>query len=139
MSARTFDPSLRGTCKQAAEAAVAADPVLRLVRGWYFDPAWGQQEHWWAAAADGTIVDPTAAQFPHGGIAAFYAEFDGWGVCEECGHDVHEDDMYRCEAPMMICSAYCYGLMIGLPGNVDRSDLEAAWATANARQESERL
>ena len=112
MSARTFDPSLRGTCKQAAEAAVAAD---------------------------GTIVDPTAAQFPHGGIAAFYAEFDGWGVCEECGHDVHEDDMYRCEAPMMICSAYCYGLMIGLPGCVDRSDLEAAWATANARQESERL
>ena len=37
-------PSLRGRCRDLAEAACADDPPLTLVRGWYDDPIWGAPE-----------------------------------------------------------------------------------------------
>lgn len=55
----------RGKCKKLAEAAVAEDPTLRLVRGYYTCPMWRTTEpHWWCERPDGTIVDPTKDQFP---------------------------------------------------------------------------
>ena len=88
------DPSLRGKCKELAEKACAADPTLTLARGWYIDPIWGREEHWWTVRADGTIHDPTAAQFPMGGVGAWYEPFDGLYPCMECGKEVPEDELY---------------------------------------------
>lgn len=104
------DQNLRGKCKQYAQKAVAADPSLVLVRGWYHDPIWGTEEHWWTKRADGSIYDPTSAQFPNGGIAALYEEYDGVYPCMNCGNGVEEADLY-----MGCCSGSCYGQMVGVP------------------------
>lgn len=102
---------LRGKCKEFSEAAVAADPTLRLVRGWYHDPIWGAQEHWWTLRPDGTIHDPTAGQFPVGGVPSLYEEYRGVFPCQGCGAEVAEDDPKRYEA---CCSYRCYGRMVGV-------------------------
>lgn len=104
------DLTLRGRCKEMSEAAVAADPTLTLVRGWYDDPHWGEQEHWWTVRADGSIHDPTAAQFPFGGIAEWYRPFEGFFACEQCGDEFAEGAGYE-----MCCSTRCYGRMVGVP------------------------
>lgn len=103
------DLQLRGKCEDLSKAACDADPTLRLVRGWYFDPDWGRQEHWWTVRQDGTIHDPTAAQFPHGGIAALYEEYQGIFPCYGCGTEISESDQY-----MGCCSGECYGRMVGV-------------------------
>jgi hypothetical protein len=105
-----MDYSLRGKCEEMSKALVESDSTLTLVRGWYDDPIWGRQEHWWTKKPDGTIVDPTSAQFPVGGIASWYTEFDGIVSCEECGKDVKEADAYMGR----LCSARCYGRMVGV-------------------------
>lgn len=105
------DVSLRGKCRECAEAAVQADPTLTLVRGWYIDPVWGREEHWWAKRPDGQIVDPTAGQFPVGGVDAWYVEFTGVYPCEECGIEVPEDDLIEGR----VCSDVCFGRMVGIP------------------------
>ena len=105
------DPALRGKCKEMAEAAAAANPSLTVVRGWYDDPHWGEQEHWWCKTADGAIVDPTAAQFPLGGVADWYREFEGFYPCAECGEETAEDNLVG----GVCCSGTCYGRMVGVP------------------------
>lgn len=100
---------LRGKCEPYAREAVAADPTLRLVRGWYLDPVWGRQAHWWTVRADGTIHDPTAAQFPMGGVAEWYEEYQGVFPCAHCGTVVPEADSY-CGC----CSYTCYERMVGV-------------------------
>lgn len=107
MSARW---ELRGKCREYAEAAVATDPSLRLVRGWYVDPIWGREEHWWTERPDGSIYDPTSAQFPMGGVAEWYEEFHGVFPCQQCGVEVAEDDLYL----GCCCSGECYGRMVGV-------------------------
>lgn len=104
------DVTLRGRCKEMSEAAVAADATLTLVRGWYHDPVWGREEHWWTKRPDGSIYDPTAAQFPVGGIEFLYEEFVGLYPCWECGREVAEVDLIegRC------CSARCFMRLVGL-------------------------
>ncbi len=104
------DTSLRGKCQQYAEAAVAADPTLTLVRGWYLDPVWGREEYWWTTRPDGTIYDPTAAQFPMGGVAEWYEPFGGLYPCEECGRETPEAELFMGAC----CSGRCYGRMVGL-------------------------
>lgn len=101
----------RGKCKEFAEAAVAADPSLRLVRGHYYCPHWGEQPHWWTVRADGSIYDPTAAQFPSKGTGA-YIEFNGVIACEYCGKEVPESEAYLVEHHAY-CSSKCYGHDIG--------------------------
>lgn len=106
------DYALRGKCKEMAEAAVAADTTLRLVRGWYHCPIWGDwQQHWWAVYPDSTIVDPTAAQFPSRG-AGVYQEYDGLFPCEECGEMVHEQKAYF-DGHHGFCNSECFARMIG--------------------------
>lgn len=110
MTAINHNP-LRGKCEEWAKAAVADDPTLRLVRGWYVDPVWGRQEHWWTEQPDGTIFDPTSSQFPMGGVAEWYEEFQGMYPCAECGVEVPEDALIE----GCCCSGECFGRMVGVP------------------------
>lgn len=97
----------RGRCKEFSEALCQKDPTLRLVRGHYFCPIWGEQAHWWCERPDGTIVDPTKDQFPSKGIGQ-YVEFDGKFSCEFCGNEVLEEDACMVEHHVY-CSDRCYG------------------------------
>jgi hypothetical protein len=101
--------ALRGKCREYAEAAVATDPSLEIIRGWYYDPFWGRQEHWWTKRSDGTIVDPTASQFPFGGVEEWYEEYTGVFPCQGCGREVREETHYE-----GCCSYECFGRMVGL-------------------------
>lgn len=103
----------RGRCKEMSEAAVAADPSLTLTRGHYICPLWGRQEHWWATRADGSIVDPTAAQFPSGGIGE-YVPFDGLVPCDQCGKEMQEAVVPHTEGRYALCSYECYGKFVGV-------------------------
>lgn len=104
------DLSLRGKCQEYAERACADDNSLTLVRGWYCDPTWGREEHWWTTRPDGTIYDPTSGQFPMGGVTDWYEPFEGVYPCEECGREVPEAELVqgRC------CSDRCFMRMVGL-------------------------
>jgi hypothetical protein len=104
----------RGKCLAYATAAVEADPTLTLVRGHYDCPLWGLQAHWWTTRPDGTISDPTAAQFPSGGLGD-YLPFDGMITCDDCGTRVPE-----AQATMLgnghyaVCSYACALHFVGL-------------------------
>ena len=102
----------RGKCKEFAEAEVAKNPELRLVRGHYYCPVWGQQAHWWCEKADGTIVDPTKSQFPSAGMGE-YIEFDGLVECSECGKKIREEEA-SFESNYCFCSNYCHGVFVGV-------------------------
>jgi hypothetical protein len=101
----------RGKCKQMAEAAIAADPTLTLVRGFYHCPMWGEQQHWWAVKPDGTIVDPTARQFPSKG-AGTYVVFSGICTCKYCGKEVLEEEA-TFAGHHVYCCGECYGHDVG--------------------------
>lgn len=102
----------RGKCKELAEAEVSVDPTLRLVRGYYLCPLWGQQAHWWCVKPDGTIVDPSVRQFPTKGAGAEYIEYNGNIDCEHCGKTVKEGDAYAVDHHRY-CSDQCYARDIG--------------------------
>lgn len=102
----------RGKCKELSEAAVLADPSLTLVRGHYHCPFWGEQAHWWTVRKDGTIRDPTAAQFPSRGRGR-YEPFDGTAPCAECGKTIQEEKA-RFESNYAFCSYECHGRFVGI-------------------------
>lgn len=102
----------RGKCKSMSEAAVKEDPTLQLVRGHYYDPLWGEQEHWWTVKSDGTIYDPTKDQFPSKG-SGIYVEFNGICPCAECGKEVAEEDAYMA-GNYPCCSERCAFRLVGL-------------------------
>ena len=103
----------RGRCKELSEAAVAADPTLRLVRGHYFCPLWARDEqHWWTVRPDGTVFDPSARQFPSNG-GGIYTEFDGWCECSNCGERVHESKA-TFHSNYVFCSYECHGRFVGV-------------------------
>lgn len=93
----------RGKCKEMSEALVASDPSLRIARGHYECPIWGDQEHWWCVDQSGAVVDPTKLQFPSGGIGR-YREHDGMFSCEYCGKEVEEKDVTS-----IVHHTYCSG------------------------------
>ena len=103
----------RGKCKEESEK-LAKEKGYILVRGYYYEPLWNREEpHWWCVDEDGVIHDPTRKQFPSGGIADFYTEFDGTVECAECGKIVEEKDIipmgnYAC------CSDLCAMKLVGL-------------------------
>ena len=102
----------RGKCKEMSEALVRTDPTLTLVRGYYHCPFWGEQAHWWVRTADGTIIDPTAKQFPSRGIGE-YSEFTGMLECSECGNEMKEEDA-DIEGRYAFCSYECHGRFVGV-------------------------
>ena len=103
----------RGKCREMSEELCRQDPSLRLVRGHYFCPIWNQEDpHWWCVKLDGTIVDPTAAQFPSLG-RGLYTPFDGLVTCEECGKHVREEDA-DIDGGHVFCSYLCHGRCVGV-------------------------
>jgi hypothetical protein len=102
----------RGKCKELSEAAVAGDPSLRLVRGHYHCPFWGEQAHWWTVRQDGAVFDPSKDQFPSRGHGD-YVEFDGTVSCSECGKRMTEDEA-SFESNYCFCSYECYGKFVGV-------------------------
>lgn len=112
MSDETDYTRYRGKCKELSEVAVAADSSLTLVRGWYYDPFWGEQMHWWTKRPDGTIFDPTKDQFPSKGLGE-YREFDGYYECEQCGKKVAEEKMIPCGSHPC-CSQRCAFALVGM-------------------------
>ena len=66
----------RGKCKELVEAAIIADLSMRVVRGHYHCPIQRKQPHWWCEKQDGSIYDPSAKQFPFGGLVVDYIEFN---------------------------------------------------------------
>lgn len=98
-----------------SEAAVAKDPSLTLVRGWYDCPFWGKQQHWWTQRPDGTIYDLTKNQFPSRGIGE-YIPVDEGGLelpCEECGKVIKEKD-FIVMGNYVVCSNLCAMRLVGL-------------------------
>ena len=113
MAEQTDYMKYRGKCKEFCEKAIAEDPSLTLVRGWYFCPVWNRNEqHWWTKRPDGTIYDPTAKQFGSKGTGE-YTEFDGYFNCAECGKRIHEKEC----VPMgnyVCCSDSCARRLVGV-------------------------
>lgn len=113
MNAATEDYlKYRGKCKEMSEALVKADPTLTLVRGFYHCPSWGEQQHWWTKAADGTINDPTKDQFPSRGRGE-YVEFDGIIKCSNCGKEMKEEEA-DIDGRYAFCSDQCHAHFVGL-------------------------
>lgn len=103
-----------GRCRKYAEAAIAADPTLRLACGWYHCPMWGKRGHWWAVKPDGTIVDPTVTQFPTSGAGADYEEYDGTVECANCGKDGIREDNAILHGHYAFCGTPCALRFVGL-------------------------
>lgn len=78
-------------------------PELMRVAGFYSAPNGASQgEHWWLTDSHGTIVDPTADQFPSQGTGT-YVEYDPKlhlllkGKCMNCGTALYtRDGAYPC-------------------------------------------
>lgn len=103
----------RGRCKELSDAACAADPTLRLVRGHYWCPMWNTEEpHWWTVRQDGSIYDPSREQFPSRG-SGVYTEFNGLIPCAECGKEVREEDA-DIDGNYAFCSYRCHGRFVGV-------------------------
>ena len=102
----------RGQCKPMAEEAVRADRSLTLTRGYYHCPIWGKQAHWWATKKDGSIVDPSAAQFPSKGIGE-YEPFNGCVKCSNCGKEMTENQA-TFDSNYAFCSYKCHGEFVGV-------------------------
>ena len=99
-----------GACKDATAAMIVAFSELRRVNGHYFDHLWGEREHWWCVDVDGSIVDPTAKQFPSRGHGA-YVELDPnaqtpSGMCPECGGYVYNGETFCSDGHAAIYMAY---------------------------------
>jgi len=102
----------RGKCKEMSEAAIEQDPTLKLVRGHYHCPFWGEQPHWWCETPDGKIVDPSAKQFPSKGVGV-YVPFNGVVECAECGKEMPEAEALF-ESNYAFCSSRCLLRFVGL-------------------------
>jgi hypothetical protein len=98
----------RGKCKELSEAAVASDPTLRLERGYYICPVWGEQSHWWTVRPDGEVFDPSVRQFPTAGAGGFYVPFDGMVPCFHCGTEMPEDKIGYIDGHHAFCNGDCY-------------------------------
>lgn len=100
-------PTADAAYAKCAEITLAmAEEFLELdrVRGIYHCPIWGKRTHWWLKDEDGNVVDPTAKQFPSGGIGEYQEitndEECPTGRCPNCG-----EMTYKFET---VCSAKCY-------------------------------
>lgn len=88
-----MDMTLRGKCREYSEKLMTNNPgKYRLARGWYYCWAWGKQEHYWCVDIEtNKVVDPTINQFPKPHVGQ-YVEYSGYGHCEVCDKEMHEDD-----------------------------------------------
>ena len=93
---------LTGRCAEITATMAAERPDLRRVRGIYVCPIWGRREHWWLVDAENSIVDPTASQFPSGGLGEYEEHIEGTpepsGLCLDCRSYVYGGRTFCCEA-----------------------------------------
>lgn len=102
-----------GLCAEATKAMALVFPELRRVRGHYYCPHWGRRAHWWLVAPDGSIIDPTARQFPSQGRGVY----DPWdetqpeptGTCPNCGEYCYDHKLLCSRACEISYAAYCAG------------------------------
>ncbi len=103
---------LAGKCKEMSEEACRQDSTLRLVRGYYICPVWGERAHWWAVTPQGKIYDPTASQFPSGGMGE-YIEFNGVIQCYICSKSITEEEaIIEGNGRYTLCSYSCFRKLV---------------------------
>lgn len=102
-----------GKCAETTIAMQEAFPELARVRGFYHCPLWGQRAHWWLVTPDGAIVDPTAMQFPSGGLGLYVRWPEGQpeptGKCPNCSDYCYNDRTCCSEPCSREYAAYCMG------------------------------
>ena len=113
--------SVRGLCASASMAMKAAFPELAIVRGFHCPGG----PHWWLTAPDGTIVDPTASQFPKPGAYRPFRPGDivQVGRCMNCGEEIYEKVQSLDGSPKCVCSPEC-ALELDAEYNDDPKDEE---------------
>lgn len=83
--------SAYGKCAEVTTEMLKAFPELKRVRGHYYCVSWGKRAHWWLVAPDGSVVDPTATQFPTKGRGVYIEhdesqpEPERQSLCANCG------------------------------------------------------
>lgn len=79
-----------GECRTATELMVKEFPELKRVAGHVYTLGWGKRSHFWCVTPDGSIVDPTARQFP--GLLGYEPWKPGdevcVGKCMNCGCEI---------------------------------------------------
>ena len=104
----------RGKCVEETEKLAKKNPNLKIVKGFYYEPWWDrEEEHQWCVDENGKIIDPTSMQYPSGGIAEFYREFDGTLKCSECSKQCEAKSMKH-EGRYYFCSGECFGKFVGV-------------------------
>jgi hypothetical protein len=82
-----------GRCADVTAAMQLTFPELVRVRGHYYDYLWGERQHWWLTDPEGSVVDPTAAQFPSKGCGVYTPWIESTpeptGICPNCGEPVY--------------------------------------------------
>jgi len=100
-----------GRCREWTHSMAACFPELTLVRGHYWDSTWGDRAHWWLVAPDGSIVDPTAEQFPSKGTGDYQPLDESLpeptGMCPNCGGLAYNHDTFCSDACGAAYVAYC--------------------------------
>lgn len=90
-----------GACAEVTKSMATAFPELNRVRGHYYCPVWGERTHWWLATQDGQIIDPTASQFPSGGLGHYEpwdeSQKEPTGKCPNCGGLCYDGDVCCCD------------------------------------------
>ena len=90
-----------GNCEKVCKKMNKQFPELIPIKGHYYCMVWGKRMHWWLETHDGTIIDPTAIQFPTKG----YGVYDPWdntqpeptGKCPNCGEYCYEGEQVHRE------------------------------------------
>lgn len=102
-----------GQCAKYVRQMVTVFPELHVRAGYYFDFQWGMRQHWWLETPDGTVIDPTAHQFPSKGRGPYEVLEPGdrpVGICMDCGADVFNKDPetgQRNDSAPNFCNARC--------------------------------
>ena len=100
-----------GQCKEVSRKMAEVFPELKRIRGHYYCWAWGERAHWWLADANGTIIDPTAQQFPSKGKGEYVPWPEGalepTGMCPNCGDPCYDGNTCCSESCANAYVAYC--------------------------------
>lgn len=108
--------SALGMCRPAVIAMKEAFPELQVTNGFaHFDSFTDPRMHWWLKTEDGTIVDPTAIQYPEyiGCPISRYEEIDDTHParrfrqtkCPNCGEYYYDTPELQKYGPC--CSQAC--------------------------------
>lgn len=84
--------SALAVCQGATAKMVEAFPELKRVPGHVYTVHFGRRAHWWCETPDGSVVDPTAAQFEDAFMLEYHPFEPGQevrvGRCMNCGDDI---------------------------------------------------